>query len=144
MGINLSPHKACNMDCVYCQVDRSVKPAVRTVDLDRMEQELTELLGRAASGEIFLVEPFASAPESLHRLADDAAGGRWIALGGGGYNVDVLPRAFVVHRALAAQSAADALVLMQEPEFDPEAAAASATCRLPSTMFVRSSLRYAR
>ena len=34
-------------------------------------------------------------------------------------NLDVLPRAFVVHRALAAQSAADALVLMQEPEFDP-------------------------
>jgi hypothetical protein len=28
----------------------------------------------------------------LHDLADDAAGGRWIALGGGGYNVDVLPR----------------------------------------------------
>jgi len=75
VGINLSPHKACNMDCVYCQVDRSVKPAVRTVDLDRMEQELTELLGRAASGEIFLVEPFASAPESLHRLADVAFSG---------------------------------------------------------------------
>ncbi|MGB0613287.1 MAG: acetoin utilization protein AcuC [Miltoncostaeaceae bacterium] len=33
---------------------------------------------------------------SLHRLADDAAGGRWIALGGGGYNVDVLPRAWAL------------------------------------------------
>ncbi len=32
----------------------------------------------------------------LHRLADDAAGGRWIALGGGGYNVDVLPRAWAL------------------------------------------------
>jgi acetoin utilization protein AcuC len=32
----------------------------------------------------------------LHDLADDAAGGRWIALGGGGYNVDVLPRAWAL------------------------------------------------
>jgi len=32
----------------------------------------------------------------LHRLTGDAAGGRWIALGGGGYNVDVLPRAWAL------------------------------------------------
>lgn len=32
----------------------------------------------------------------LHDLADRAAGGRWIALGGGGYNVDVLPRAWAL------------------------------------------------
>lgn len=33
---------------------------------------------------------------SLHDLAFDAAGGRWVALGGGGYNVDVLPRAWAM------------------------------------------------
>ncbi len=33
---------------------------------------------------------------TLHRLADAAAGGRWVALGGGGYNVDVLPRAWAL------------------------------------------------
>lgn len=32
----------------------------------------------------------------LHDLADRAAAGRWIALGGGGYNVDVLPRAWAL------------------------------------------------
>ena len=32
----------------------------------------------------------------LHDLADRAAGGRWVALGGGGYNVDVLPRAWAL------------------------------------------------
>lgn len=32
----------------------------------------------------------------LHDLADQAAAGRWVALGGGGYNVDVLPRAWVL------------------------------------------------
>ena len=31
---------------------------------------------------------------SLHDLAFDAARGNWVALGGGGYNVDVLPRAW--------------------------------------------------
>ncbi len=75
VGINLSPHKACNMDCVYCQVNRDVKPTVRTVDLDRMEEELTALLLRAAHGEIFSVEPLASAPQTLHRLADVAFSG---------------------------------------------------------------------
>jgi len=29
-------------------------------------------------------------------MADDVTDGRWIALGGGGYNVDVLPRAWAL------------------------------------------------
>ncbi len=33
---------------------------------------------------------------SLHDLAFDAAGGKLVALGGGGYNVDVLPRAWAM------------------------------------------------
>lgn len=33
---------------------------------------------------------------SLHDLAFDAAAGKWVALGGGGYNVDVLPRAWAM------------------------------------------------
>jgi acetoin utilization protein AcuC len=32
----------------------------------------------------------------LHQLAVDAAGGRWVALGGGGYNTDVVPRAWTM------------------------------------------------
>lgn len=32
----------------------------------------------------------------LHDMADDITDGRWIALGGGGYNVDVLPRAWAL------------------------------------------------
>ena len=32
----------------------------------------------------------------LHEMADDINGGRWVALGGGGYNVDVLPRAWAL------------------------------------------------
>ena len=33
---------------------------------------------------------------ALHDLAFDAAGGRWVALGGGGYTFDVLPRAWAL------------------------------------------------
>lgn len=32
----------------------------------------------------------------LRALADDAAGGRWVALGGGGYNDDTVPRAWTM------------------------------------------------
>ncbi len=32
----------------------------------------------------------------LHEMANDITGGRWVALGGGGYNVDVLPRAWAL------------------------------------------------
>ena len=28
IGLNTNPNKACNFDCVYCQVDRSAAPAV--------------------------------------------------------------------------------------------------------------------
>jgi wyosine [tRNA(Phe)-imidazoG37] synthetase (radical SAM superfamily) len=75
IGINLSPHKACNMDCVYCQVDRTSPAVVTTVDLDRMESELATLLAEAASGRIFTESPFDNAPESLHVLADIALSG---------------------------------------------------------------------
>ncbi len=43
------------------------------------------------------------AHETLHSLAHEAAGGRWIALGGGGYEiVDVVPRSWTHLTAIAA------------------------------------------
>ncbi len=43
------------------------------------------------------------AMDRLHRLAHEAAGGRWVALGGGGYElVDVVPRAWTHLTAIAA------------------------------------------
>jgi acetoin utilization protein AcuC len=33
---------------------------------------------------------------SLHQIAREACGGRWVALGGGGYNTDVVPRAWTM------------------------------------------------
>lgn len=42
------------------------------------------------------MDTFPTLWRALHQLAKDAADGRWVALGGGGYNVDVLPRAWAM------------------------------------------------
>jgi acetoin utilization protein AcuC len=39
---------------------------------------------------------FPRAYRSLHQLAREAAGGRWLALGGGGYTYEVVPRAWTM------------------------------------------------
>lgn len=58
IGINLNPDKACNFDCVYCQVDRTVPPATRKVDLDVLAEELHGLLEAARDGSLFERAPF--------------------------------------------------------------------------------------
>ena len=45
MGINLNPGKECNFDCIYCQVDRTIPPATRKVDLSRLAAEVDLLAG---------------------------------------------------------------------------------------------------
>jgi len=75
IGVNLNPDKVCNFDCVYCCVDRTTPPAVRKVDLSRLEQELDHLLQLACSGELFTQPPFDQTPEHLRRINDVAFSG---------------------------------------------------------------------
>lgn len=58
VGINLNPDKACNFDCLYCQVDRTVPPVVRRVDLARLAQELDLVLTAARDGWLYEAAPF--------------------------------------------------------------------------------------
>jgi wyosine [tRNA(Phe)-imidazoG37] synthetase (radical SAM superfamily) len=58
IGINLNPSKACNFDCIYCQVDRSTPPRVRKVQLDRLKKELENLLDAAIDQSLFAEAPF--------------------------------------------------------------------------------------
>lgn len=44
IGVNLNPDTACNFDCIYCQVDRTREPKIRTVDLEVLESELRHLV----------------------------------------------------------------------------------------------------
>ncbi len=75
LGVNLNPDKACNFDCVYCEVDRLTPARRRDVDLDQLEQELGMLLDLSASGEIFEFPPFDSARPDQRRLNDIAFSG---------------------------------------------------------------------
>src|SRR5580704_16512260 len=72
IGVNLNPDKVCNFDCVYCQVDRTTAPIVRTVDEHRLLEELDDLLDLVTSGELFENERFHSTPPVLRRLNDIA------------------------------------------------------------------------
>src|SRR5438105_758123 len=75
IGLNLNPDKLCNFDCVYCQVDRSTPGPVRDVDLDRLRDELEDMLDRVLSGRLFEEEHFRQTPEALQRLNDIAFSG---------------------------------------------------------------------
>src|SRR5512146_2914054 len=72
VGINLNPGKECNFDCLYCQVDRTIAPRVRRVDLERLSAELDAVLNAAADGSLYEAAPFnalAAANRSVRDLA---------------------------------------------------------------------------
>ncbi len=75
LGVNLNPDKACNFDCVYCEVDRSTPPKRKDLDLDQLDRELGILLDLVTSGELYEVSPFDSAGPSHRRLNDIAFSG---------------------------------------------------------------------
>ncbi len=75
IGLNVNPDKACNFDCIYCQVDRTTESAVKKFDLPIAEQELRDMLEIIRSGEISQHPPFDSIPRELLRLNDIALSG---------------------------------------------------------------------
>ncbi len=75
IGINLNPDAACNFDCIYCQVDRSIAPRVRVVDLAVLEVELDAMLAAALDGSLFDTPEFRDTPVHLRRVNDIAFSG---------------------------------------------------------------------
>ena len=75
IGVNLNPDKACNFDCVYCQVDRSGPAPAGGVDPDVLAVELERTLGAALSGRLFDEAPFEQVPTELRRINDIAFSG---------------------------------------------------------------------
>ncbi len=75
IGVNLNPDKACNFDCVYCQVDRTVEPRVRRVEMDRLKAEVEHLAQLAVSGDLFNDMRFGNVPPHLRRFNDIAFSG---------------------------------------------------------------------
>jgi wyosine [tRNA(Phe)-imidazoG37] synthetase (radical SAM superfamily) len=75
IGINLNPDKACNFDCIYCQVDRSTPPVIRQVDLDIVQTELERLCDQSADGTLFTAPPFDRIPAEKRVVRDIAFSG---------------------------------------------------------------------
>lgn len=68
VGVNLTPDHSCNFDCVYCEVDRSKKPEVATLDLEVMARELESVLAKVYDGSLWKKAPFDQLPPSLLNL----------------------------------------------------------------------------
>ena len=77
VGVNLTPARTCNFDCVYCEVNRDVPSEVQELDVDRMAEELQRTLLYVESGRIRELSSFAVVPEDVLRL-------RHVALSGDG------------------------------------------------------------
>ena len=75
VGINLNPDQRCNMDCVYCQVDRATVKPKMGVDLIVLELELRHMLRAVTSGRLFDHPRFHETPHALRRLNDVAFSG---------------------------------------------------------------------
>jgi wyosine [tRNA(Phe)-imidazoG37] synthetase (radical SAM superfamily) len=75
IGINLTPNKTCNFNCVYCQVDRTERESHGPVDLSRIEREL-QLVVRAVEDEMLFRDPvFRKVPVPLRKLRNITVSG---------------------------------------------------------------------
>jgi wyosine [tRNA(Phe)-imidazoG37] synthetase (radical SAM superfamily) len=75
IGVNLNPDKACNFDCIYCEVNRTTPGRRKDVDPDVLREELRDMLQIYRDGTLFEREPFADAPQTWRRLNDIAFSG---------------------------------------------------------------------
>jgi wyosine [tRNA(Phe)-imidazoG37] synthetase (radical SAM superfamily) len=75
IGINLNPDKACNFDCIYCQVDRATPATVRNVEISALGAELSALLDLALNGNLFKEPPFDVLPPDRRAIRDIAFSG---------------------------------------------------------------------
>jgi wyosine [tRNA(Phe)-imidazoG37] synthetase (radical SAM superfamily) len=58
IGLNLNPNKACNFNCIYCQVNRKIPATVQRVNLKRLASELDAILQAEKDGSLYEEAPF--------------------------------------------------------------------------------------
>jgi wyosine [tRNA(Phe)-imidazoG37] synthetase (radical SAM superfamily) len=75
IGINLNPNKACNFDCVYCQVNRSLPATIQKVDLEILRQELDKILQSENDGSLYEEAPFNALTQTERGVRDIAFSG---------------------------------------------------------------------
>lgn len=77
IGLNLNPVVKCNLNCVYCEVDRTQRAHAPDFDIDRMVIELDETLELAQGGWLRQWPRYAKLPAELLEV-------RHVALSGDG------------------------------------------------------------
>jgi wyosine [tRNA(Phe)-imidazoG37] synthetase (radical SAM superfamily) len=77
VGLNLTPARNCNFDCVYCEVNREGPALAEPLEVDVMAAELQRTLAVIHSGQIRKMGCFAHMPSELLEL-------RHVALSGDG------------------------------------------------------------
>ena len=75
IGINLNVDKACNFDCIYCQVDRTLPGLKGPVVVSDLVTELEQMVELITTGGIYQVARFRDTPAELRRLNDFAFSG---------------------------------------------------------------------
>ena len=75
IGINLNPNKACNFDCVYCEVDRSHTRHGAEVDVPAMATELENLLAVLRNEGVRSLPGWEQTPDELSALKEVALSG---------------------------------------------------------------------
>ena len=75
IGVNMNPDKVCNFDCPYCEVNRDLPSADRTVDVAVLTVELENLLALAFQGKLRELPYFSTVPQELLVLKEVALSG---------------------------------------------------------------------
>lgn len=75
VGINLNPVAKCNLQCLYCEVERSLPPRAARFKLERMAEELFRTLHLAFEGKLRERPRYAGLPDQLLRVRQVALSG---------------------------------------------------------------------
>ena len=77
IGVNVNPIVKCNLNCMYCEIDRGKRAAVPHFDAQRMAAELHATFGLAYTGRLQQKPRYANLPQELLQV-------RHVALSGDG------------------------------------------------------------
>ena len=75
IGVNLNLDKACNFDCPYCQVDRTLPKPRQAIVVPAIRAELEAMLAACDANGVCRLAKFAALPDADKRLKDIAVSG---------------------------------------------------------------------
>ena len=68
VGVNITPDRCCNFNCIYCQVDRASPITPEQFQIEPFKRELRDMLELIVAGEIYRYSPFDEAPPAISTI----------------------------------------------------------------------------